>query len=43
MKTAGTAKIELVDLTPDDAKKAAEIQTGPDGRKAKLSLTPVKK
>lgn len=43
---AGTAKInkiELVDLTPDDVKKAAEVQTGPDGSKAKLPLTPTKK
>jgi hypothetical protein len=37
------AKIELVDLTPDDARKAAEVQTGPDGSKAKLPLTPTKK
>src|SRR3977135_3128772 len=27
------AKIELVDLTPEDAKKASEVQTGPDGSK----------
>jgi hypothetical protein len=43
---AGTekiARIELVDLTPDDVKKAAEVQTGPDGKKAKLPLTPTKK
>lgn len=37
------SKIELVDLTPDDAKKATEVQTGPDGSKAKLPLTPTKK
>jgi hypothetical protein len=36
-------KIELVDLTPEDVKKAAEIQTGPDGNKAQLSLKPTKK
>ena len=36
-------KIELVDLTPDDAKKASEVQTGPDGSKAKMPLTPTKK
>ena len=36
-------KIELVDLTPEDAKKATETQTGPDGSKAKLPLTPTKK
>ena len=41
--TARIAKIELVDLTPADVKKAAEVQTGPDGSKAKLLLTPVKK
>jgi hypothetical protein len=41
--TAKISKIELVDLTPDDVKKASEIQTGPDGSKAKLSLTPTKK
>jgi hypothetical protein len=37
------AKIELVALTPDDLKKASEVQTGPDGKKAKLPLTPTKK
>ena len=37
------AKIELVDLTPEDAKKATEVETGPDGSKAKLPLTPTKK
>src|SRR3954464_356064 len=41
--TAKISKIELVDLTPDDVKKAAEVQTGPDGSKAKLALTPTKK
>ena len=41
--TAKIAKIELVDLTPADTKKAGEVQTGPDGSKAKLPLTPVKK
>src|SRR3954453_8735838 len=41
--TAKISKIELVDLTPADVKKAAEVQTGPDGSKAKLPLTPVKK
>lgn len=40
---AKISKIELVDLTPEDVKKAAEVQTGPDGSKAKLPLTPVKK
>jgi hypothetical protein len=41
--TAKISKIELVDLTPEDAKKASEVQTGPDGSKAKLPLTPTKK
>jgi len=41
--TAKITKIELVDLTPEDVKKAAEVQTGPDGSKAKLPLTPTKK
>jgi len=43
---AGTnkiSKIELVELTPEDVKKASEVQTGPDGSKAKLPLTPTKK
>jgi hypothetical protein len=37
------SKIELVDLTPDDVKKASEVQTGPDGSKAQLPLKPTKK
>jgi len=41
--TAKISKIELVDLTPEDVKKASEVQTGPDGSKAKLPLTPSKK
>ena len=41
--TARISKIELVDLTPEDVKKASEVQAGPDGSKAKLSLTPTKK
>jgi hypothetical protein len=41
--SAKISKIELVDLTPDDVKKASEVQTGPDGSKAKLPLTPTKK
>ena len=43
---AGTAKIssiELLDLTPEDVKKASEVQTGPDGSKAQLPLKPTKK
>src|SRR3954469_5998374 len=42
---AGTekiSKIELVDLTPEDVKKAADVQTGPDGSKAKMPLTPTR-
>jgi hypothetical protein len=41
--TSKISKIELVELTPEDVKKAAEVQTGPDGSKAKLPLTPTKK
>ena len=41
--TAKIAKIELVDLTPEDVKKASEVQTGPDGVKAQLPLKPTKK
>src|SRR3954462_15255070 len=41
--TAKISKIELVDLSPDDVKKAGEVQTGPDGSKARLPLTPTKK
>jgi hypothetical protein len=41
--TAKISKIELADLTPEDVKKASEVQTGPDGSKAKLALTPTKK
>jgi hypothetical protein len=37
------SKIELVDLTPEDATKASEVQTGPDGSKAKFLLKPTKK
>jgi hypothetical protein len=40
---AKISKIELVDLTPDDVKKASEVQTGPDGSKAKMPLTPTRK
>ena len=35
--------IELVNLTAEDAKKAAEVQDGPGGQKFKLSLKPSKK
>jgi hypothetical protein len=40
---AKITKIELVDLTPEDAKKAAETMDGPDGAKMKLPLKPIKK
>src|SRR6185436_3988183 len=41
--SAKIAKIELVDLTPDEVKKASEVQTGPDGSKTQLPLKPTKK
>ena len=41
--TAKISKIELVDLTPEDVKKASEVQTGPDGSKAQLPLKATKK
>jgi hypothetical protein len=41
--TAKIAKVELLDLTPEDVEKASEVQTGPDGSKAQLPLKPVKK
>jgi hypothetical protein len=37
------SKIELVDLTPEDKKKAEEPMDGPGGVKMKLSLKPIKK
>jgi hypothetical protein len=37
------SKIELVDLTPEDAKKAATPMDSPSGGKACLTLKPVKK
>jgi len=37
------SKIELVDLSPPDAKKAAEAREGPGGPKTKLPLQPAKK
>jgi hypothetical protein len=40
---AKISKIELVDLTPEDVKKASEPMTGPDGSKAQLPLKPTKK
>lgn len=41
--TAKISKIELVDLTPEEVKKASEIETGPDGSKAQMPLKPTKK
>ena len=41
--TSKIAKIELIDLTPEEVKQASEAQAGPDGSKAKLPLTPTKK
>jgi hypothetical protein len=41
--TSTISKIELVALTPEDVKKASEVQTGPDGSKAKMPLPPTKK
>ena len=35
--------IELVDLTPAEVEKAAEVQEGPGGLKMKLPLKPTKK
>ena len=37
------SKIELIDLTPEDAKKASEIQTDPNGGKMRFPLKPTKK
>ena len=37
------SKIELVDLSPADAKKATEAQEGPGGTKTKMPLQPTKK
>ena len=41
--TVKIAKVELLDLTPEEVNKASEVQTGPDGSKAQLPLKPVKK
>jgi hypothetical protein len=47
MQTEGAggkiSKIELVNLSPEDAKKAEEVQEGPGGEKMKLPLKPTKK
>jgi hypothetical protein len=37
------SKIELVDLSPEDAKKAEATQEGPGGMKTRLPLKPTKK
>jgi len=37
------AKIELANLTPEEAKKAAGTQDGPGGAKTKMPITPTKK
>ena len=37
------SKIELVDLSPEDAKKAEGVQEGPGGEKTQLPLKPIKK
>src|SRR5215469_395162 len=37
------SKIELVDLSPEDAKKAEEVMEGPGGTKTKLPLKATKK
>ena len=37
------SKIELVELSAEDAKKAAQIQQGPGGTKLRLPLKPTKK
>lgn len=40
---AKNATFDLLDLTPEEAKKAAGVQEGPDGTKARLPLKPVKR
>ena len=40
---AKISKIELVDLTPEEIKRASEVQSGPDGTKAQFSVKPAKK
>jgi len=37
------SKIELVELTPEDVKKAAEVMDGPGGEKMRLPLKPTRK
>jgi len=47
MQTEGAggkiSKIELVNLSPEDAKKAEGVQEGPGGQKMKMPLKPTKK
>jgi hypothetical protein len=47
MQTEGAGskigKIELVDLSPEEAKKAEAVEEMPDGSKTKLPLKPTKK
>ena len=47
MQTEGAggkiSKIELVNLSPEDAKKAEGVQEGPSGEKMKMPLKPTKK
>src|SRR3954467_15998668 len=38
--TSKIAKIELVDLTPDDVKKASEVQTGPRWQQGETAAHP---
>ena len=37
------SKIELENLSPEDAKKAAAVEEGPDGKKSQLPIVPTKK
>ena len=47
MQTEGAGKkigtIELVDLSPEEAKEAEGTQDGPDGQKTKMPIKPTKK
>ena len=40
---AKIGKIELIDLSPEEAKKAEAVEEMPDGQKTKLPLKPTKK
>ncbi|MEP6823019.1 MAG: hypothetical protein ABI946_11800 [Chthoniobacterales bacterium] len=37
------SNIELVDMTPEDVKKASEVQEGPGGEKMAMPIKPTKK